>query len=538
MACVRWVYAVLLASLLAAEPAAVAAQEHHHQDAADADELGTVSFPTSCAPSVQPAFQRGVALLHSFGYSRAAKQFETIEQQDPTCAMAYWGDAMSLYRQLWDRPSKSELQKGYELIQKARAAGAKTQRESGYIEAAGRFFLSGDIPYESRWQAYSEALDNLRKQYPTDQEATIFYALSLVASPHADGDDLADRKKAVAILDPLFKKQPNHPGIAHYLIHACDNPQMAQLGLPAARRYAQVAPGSPHALHMPSHIFARLGLWQDDIQSNLASKAAAEKQSSTHDRVHAMDFLMYAYLQTGQDSKARAIEAEVLQIDKREFSPEMQRFSDYARVHFPALLTLETRAWKEAESLEPPAGAGPGFQAMIYWANAIGAGHLHDVDRARRAVEQYDQALEAVRKGPHAYTADEMSTERDEAHAWLAFAKGDSANAIHLLETTAAHQDIAGKGEVEIPAREMLADMLLDLHRAEEALTEYQRSLHTDPNRFNALYGAAESAELAGRRDLAESFYKRLLANCKDADSSETPRPELARAKAQVSAGQ
>jgi tetratricopeptide (TPR) repeat protein len=518
--------------LLVQVPAAWAAKQHLHEAAFDQDQLGTISFPTSCRPSVQPEFERGIALLHSFAYNRAAEQFKQVEQKDPGCAMAYWGEAMTLYKQLWDRPSDSELRQGYELIRKAETVGPKTERERGYIETAAGFFQSGKLSYETRWRAYSEALGRLCKRYPTDEEAAIFYALSLIASPHAEDNDFAERKEAVAILDPLFNRQPNHPGVAHYLIHACDNPEMAQLGLPAARRYALVAPGSPHALHMPSHIFARLGLWHDDIDSNLASKAAAEAQSSTHDRVHAMDFLMYAYLQTGQDSKARDIESEVLEIDKRAFSEDMQAVSDYSRVHFPALFALERHAWKEAESLHPPPGTEPQFQAVTYWANAIGASHVRDVDRARSAVEQYDRALFAVRKGSHQYIADAMSITRDEAHAWLAFAQGDSATAIRLLEATADQQDRVGKGEVDIPAREMLADMLLDLHRADDALTQYQRSLHTDPNRFNALYGAARSAELAGRRDLAESYYQQLVASCKDADSGESARPELGQAKA------
>lgn len=512
-------------------------QEHHHDDAAEPDQLGTVSFPISCAPGFQASFNRGVALLHSFAYTRASKQFKEIADKDPTCAMAYWGEAMSLYHQLWDRPEKADLEKGHELIQKAQAAGAKTERERGYIEAAARFFQDGDVSYDARWTAYSQALDRLRAQYPGDHEAAIFYALSLVGSPHANDNDFRDRKKAVAILEPLFQEEPHHPGVAHYLIHACDNPEMARLGLVAARSYAQIAPAAPHALHMPSHIFARLGLWRDDIQSNLASEAAAEKQSSTHDRVHAMDFLLYAYLQTGQDSKARQIETEMLEIPKAQYG-DMQGYGDYARVHFPALLALETKSWKDAENLSPP-DLGPEYQAMTYWAKAVGAGHLHDVDAARSAVEHFDQKLEAVRKGPYAYVAEGMSTTRDEAQAWLAFAEGDSVKATHLLQTVADQQDKVGKGEVEIPAREMLADMLLELHQPDDALKEYKQSLKTDPNRFNALYGAAHAAELSGNADGAQAYYRQLLGNCADADSGETARPELARARAYLnSAGQ
>ncbi len=496
-------------------------------------ELGTVSFPTSCAGSVQPSFERGIALLHSFGYSEARQQFEEIERRDPGCAMAYWGEAMSLYQQLWNRPSKTDLQTGHELVRKAEAAGTKTQRERGYIAAAAAFYQDGDVSYEARWAAYSQALDRLRARYPEDHEAAIFYALSLIASPHANDNDLALRKKAVSILEPLFKAQPDHPGAAHYLIHACDNPEMARLGLPAARRYAQIAPASPHALHMPSHIFARLGMWQDDIKSNIASEAAAREQSSTHNRLHAMDFLIYAYLQIGEEDKAKSIEAEALQVPKRDYSPEMQEFFDNVHARFPAMLALETRSWKDAESLSP-VNAAPDFQAITYWAQAVGAAHLHDVDATRAAVANYDKALEAVKKSTYAYVADSMSTARDEAHAWLAFAEGDSAKAAQLLETAAAGQDKAGKGETEMPAREMLADMLLESGRAQEALAQYERSLKTDPNRFDGLAGAARAAEQAKQPELAERYYKQLLANC----NGESDRPELAQAKAYIDHGQ
>ncbi len=394
-----------------------AGQQHQHRETSETEQLGTVSFPVSCSENAQAGFQRGVALLHSFGYNAAAKQFQEIARQEPACAMAYWGEAMSLYRQLWDRPSEADLQKGRELIRKAQAAGAKIERERGYIEAAAAFYQNGDASYEIRSLAYSEKLNQLRSRYPDDREAAVFYALSLLASPHANDHELAKRKEAVAILLPLFGEEPNHPGIAHYLIHACDNPQMARQGLPAAQRYAQIAPASAHALHMPSHIFARLGLWPEDVQSNVASKTTAEKQSATADRLHAMDFLLYAYLQMGQDRNANATENEALQVGKGDFSKDMEDYFYYVQAHFPALFALETHNWKAAEALAP-VPAGPEFQALTYWAQAVGAGHLRDVPAARSAVEKYDKALEAVKKGPYAYVAEQMATNRDEAHGW------------------------------------------------------------------------------------------------------------------------
>jgi tetratricopeptide (TPR) repeat protein len=512
----------MLAIWIVAFPCRSGAQEHHHDEPSAAERLGTVSFPTSCSPAVQPAFNRGVALLHSFGYSQARRQFQEIESKEPGCAIAYWGEAMSLYHQLWDRPSAADLANGEKLIEKAAAAGAKTAREQGYIKAAEAFYR-GDAKtaYETRWEAYSQSLERLHRQFPGDNEAAIFYALSLVASPHASDNDFAIRKRAVGLLNSVLKQEPDHPGVAHYLIHACDNPEMAKDGLAAARRYAQIAPASPHALHMPSHIFTRLGMWQDDIQSNLASKAAAKKQASTHARAHAMDFLEYAYLQTGQTGRAKAIEEEALRIQKQEFSEGMEDYFYYVQVHFPTLFNLETRDWKTAEALTPMANAAPDFQAVTLWANTVAAGHLHDVAAARIAVEKYDQALEAVKKSSYAYVAEDMSNSRDEAHAWLQFAEGEDVKAVNLLRETAERQDKTGKGEVELPAREMLADMLLQLHRPEEALAEYECSLNTDPNRFNALAGAARAAEAIQKRNLARSYYQRLLDNCPAGDRSE-----------------
>jgi hypothetical protein len=442
--------------------------------------------------------------------------------------MAYWGEAMSLYHQLWDRPSAADLKNGANLIEKAEASDPKTSREQGYIKAAAAFYPeNAKTTFEARWEAYSRALEQLYRQFPDDNEAAIFYALSLVASPHANDNGFAIRKRAVGILNAVLKQEPDHPGVTHYLIHACDNPEMAKDGLAAARRYAQIAPAAPHALHMPSHIFARLGMWQDDIQSNLASKAAAEKQASTHDRAHAMDFLEYAYLQTGQTGRANATEEEALQIQKQEFSNNMEDFFYYVQVHFPALFNLERRDWKTAEALPQMPNAAPDFEAVTLWANAVAAGHLHDVVAARIAVEKYDQALEAVKKSSYAYVAESMSNSHDEAHAWLEFAEGKDAEAVALLRETADRQDKTGKGEVELPSREMLADMLLELDRPAEALAQYERSLDTDPNRFNALAGAARAAKATQKRDLARTYYQRLLDNCPVGD-----RPELQTARA------
>ncbi len=506
------------------------AESHHHAE--PVEKLGTVSFPISCAPESQAPFERGVALLHSFWYDEAEKQFKEIADRDPTCAMAYWGEAMSFYHELWDRPDEAHLKRGWELVQQAQVTGRKTEREQDYIDALAAFYRDyNKVDQDKRATAYSEGMEKVYKRYPDDNEAAVFYALSLLASEPETDTQLAYPKKAVSILNGVLKKQPDHPGVAHYLIHACDNPKMAQLGLPAARRYAAIAPASSHALHMPSHIFARLGLWQEDIESNLASKAAAEKLrgSGAQNRLHAMDFLEYAYLQTGQDEKAKAIIAESETVRAGKLDQGFTGYFNYVHAHFPATYALETRNWKAAEALQPPRGAEPDHQAITYWARAVGAGHLHDAAGAQAAVQQFEAMVAAVKKSAYAYAAKGMNTNRDEARAWLAFAQGKDDEALGLLRPIAERQDQVGKGEVELPAREMLADMLLEMNRPQEALSEYEKSLKSDPNRFNGLYGAAHAAELVHDGDKASMYSAQLLKNCAGAGNSD--RPELAHAK-------
>ncbi|MGA8492065.1 MAG: hypothetical protein WB711_16685 [Terriglobales bacterium] len=507
-------------------------ETHQHVD--PNEKLGTVTFPTSCASSVQKPFERGVTLLHSFWYDEADKQFQSVAQHDPRCAIAYWGEAMSLFHQLWSRPEESDLKEGWDLIRKGQAIGAKTQRERDYIDALAFFYRDYDkLDHEQRCMAYSQAMGKVYQGYPDDHEGAVFYALSLLTwGPDAD-TALANAKKAIAILDPLFAADPDNPGVAHYLIHAADDPRLAQLGLPAARRYAQIAPASPHALHMPSHIFARLGLWQEDIQSNLAAIAATQRPSAIHfgaeHQVHSMDFLEYAYLQIGEDGKAKAIANGLGNVREQDMDKGLDGYLNQMRAHFPAMYALERHQWKEAVALQPPPGAEPENQQITYWARAVGAGHLRDAAVAQDAVNQFDAMLDATRKGKHPYRADRMSTNHDEAHAWLAFAQGRNDGALKLLRAVADKQDAEGKGEVELPAREMLADMLLEMGRPEEALAEYEKSMKTDPNRFNGLAGAGRAAELAHQPERARSYYAQLLKNCDNGAHSD--RVELARAK-------
>jgi tetratricopeptide (TPR) repeat protein len=532
-ALLAFVFALLLAtdSLAAQEP------QHHH----DADEqVGTVSFPTSCAPAVQSQFERGVALLYSFEYELADAQFEEVAKKDPHCAMAYWGQAMTLYHQLWDRPSKAALAQGAELLAKARSLNPPTARERDYIQALSVFYSDTDtLDHNQRADAYSKAMEGVYERYPNDREAGVFYALSLLASGPERDPNLTHAKAAVAILNKLYDEQPNHPGIAHYIIHSCDNPAMASLALPAARKYAGIAPSSPHAVHMPSHIFARLGLWQDDINSNLAAIRVADSMAADHHvmhhKVHSMDFLEYAYMQIGDDTSAKATIEQIAAIRPDQMDPEFENYLLMRQAEGPAKYALERRQWREALGLQPSAGAPPDVQLVTYWGRAVAAGHLHDAVAAQDALKHYDELLEATRKGPRPYIVDGLKDEHQLVQAWAAYAAGNSHDAVRLLRAVADDQDKVGKAETELPAREMLADMLLDLQRPQEALTEYEISLRTDPNRFNGLYGAAQAATQVQQKEKAGTYYAQLLKNCEGIRSD---RPELAQAKTfLVSAG-
>lgn len=526
-----WRTCLFLALLSASSMLALADDAHHHL--MPGDTVGSVSFPTSCAPEVQKPFEHGVALLHSFEYEMADNQFKEVAQHDPHCAMAYWGRAMTLYHQLWSRPSKDDLKQGTQLLKKAADLKPKTTREREYIDALTIFYRDSDkLDHPKRAAAYSKAMEGVYQHNPQDNEATVFYALSLLASEPDDDTSLANPRKAVAILNTVFAKEPDHPGVAHYIIHSCDNPQMASLGLAAARKYASIAPSSAHAVHMPSHIFARVGLWKEDIASNNAALAAADKMETMHlhamhHRMHSMDFLQYAYLQIGDDANARRQYTELLKYKRAEIEKDYQDYYDDMISSFPAMYAVERKQWKEALALQPVAGAKPNIQVSTYWAHALAAGHLHDAAAAREALKTYDSLLDEVKKGPQAWIANNLKNEHEEVQAWVDYAEGKSDDALRILRGIADRQDRVGKFEVEIPAREMLADMLLDMKRPKEALAEYDVSLKTDPNRFNGLYGAAQAAELTNQKEKASGYYAQLLKNCQGINSD---RAELVRA--------
>lgn len=513
------------------------AETHHHN--LPTESVGKVLFPISCASDVQEPFNVGVALLHSYWYEEAEKQFEKVAAKNPKCAMAYWGEAMTLHRPAYSEPSEQDLEEGKLLMQKAKALGTKTARENGYIAALQGFYAGEKVDYKQRAAAWCQGMEKIYAAYPEDHEAAAFYALSLLVSEPSDDKSLSNSRKAIQILDLLLEEEPNHPGASHYLIHAADNPNLAELGLPAARRYAQIAPAVPHALHMPSHIFARLGLWQEDIQSNVASLAAARQPSSMHigaeNQVHAMEFLEYAYLQIGQNEKAQELIGELQNVRKEDLNRGLEGYLDWQRAQFPARYAVETRNWKDAMALQVVPGSDPRARSIVYWARVIGAGHLHDPVSARDAVAQYGAMMQAVRNGPHPAQVRSMETNHDEAHAWLAFAEGKNEEALNLLRPIADKQDVFGKGEVELPAREMLADMLLEMGRAQEALVEYEKSAKTDPNRFNGIYGAARAAELTNHLEEAAGYYVQLLKNCPETEHGQ--RPELLHAQNFLSEG-
>jgi tetratricopeptide (TPR) repeat protein len=521
----RVMSAILLVPVLFAT--AVAQHDGHDHGGESVGVFGQIKFPTSCPVAAQKELELGIAELHSFEYETASAQFHKMEQEDPGCAMAYWGEAMALYHQLWNHLSKDDLTAGWGMVQKAQAAKETSAREQAYVAALAALYKPGTQTSEERATAYSLAMEKVHTAYPEDEEAAVFYALSLLGAEPPSDTSLSYPKKAVAILNGVLAKDPDHPGVTHYIIHACDNPKMAPEALAAARQYAKIAPDSAHAVHMPSHIFARLGLWQESIDSNLAAIAVAkQKGEATEYALHPMDFLMYAYLQTGQDDKARAVENEAVKMTNAGFGHGRENYYFYVQSHFPAMLAIETKDWLAAENLKPTVGAKPGMQSMTYWAQAVGAGHLRDVPAAKRAVKNLDAAIAADKKanpGPQG----PVDTDANEAHAWLAFAQGDDKQAIELLQPVIEYQDSVGKGEVELPAREMYAEMLLELHHPNEALEQYRLSLNSDPNRFNALYGAGRAAEMAGQRDDAIGFYRQLLASCKDAPDSD----ELAHAR-------
>ena len=514
-----------------------AADEGHHHEEMALDQLGTVHFPVSCTPDAQKTFEKGVALLHSFWYEGAEKTFLDVEKQDPKCAMAYWGEAMSLWHQLWDQPKEATIKRASAELKKGDKAKTKTERERDYIQALKAFYSnSKKADHEARARAYSAVMEKVYQKYPDDHEAAAFYALSLLASEPDNDTTFANRKQAGAILEKLFDAEPNHPGIAHYLIHTYDKPQLAQLGLPAARRYAQIAPSAPHAVHMPSHIFARVGDWPDSIQSNLASIAATRKATEMHmggegHEFHAMDFLIYAYLQSGREAEAAKVIEEVKAMPAMHMAGMDHDMQAFAMSKFPAMYALELHRWSEAAALPVIAKADAGDRAYTYWAKAIGCARAGDLAGANKNLAEIDAIRKDYLARKKTYAAEWTEMLYQEASAWVRHGEGKDEDATAALRKVADHEDAVGEEQTSMPAREMLADILLEMKHPQEALVEYQGDLKFNPKRFNGLYGAAQAAEMAGQALQATEYYAVLVKTCEGASSL---RPELARAKQAV----
>jgi hypothetical protein len=524
----RTIFALLPVLLLLCATGPADARPHQASDRAL--QVGKVNFPNSCSPEVQPAIEKGLALLHSFQYEESGQTFSDVAQRDGQCAMAYWGKAMSLYYQLWEFPSAATIVEGRKDIEQAQKLAAQTPREREYIAAAAAFYQDDPkLTHTDRTQAYSTAMQKLYSDNPTDVEAGAFYALSLVALAEDGVDDLANRRKAIAILNPLFEQQPNNPGVAHYLIHASDTPELAREGLPAARAYAKIAPDSSHATHMPSHIFRRLGLWPEMIDSNIAAIAAAAAATQAHRgdagyQFHPMDFLDYAYLQSGQEAKARHLVDEVKSVP----GARAEDIADHQAL-FAARNAIELHRWKEAASLAIP-DERLVMQDPTYWARAIGRARSGDLNGAREDARKLAEVMKAQEERDKAegnmITPGESVEER-EADGWIAFAAGKSDEAIADLRGAAQREETEREDPFATPAREMLADLFLEVNRPSDALTEYQAVLKDYPNRFDALYGAARSAEAAADPQQARKFYAQLVAiSAPGAD-----RPELRAAR-------
>lgn len=505
------------------------------------ERLGTVSFPVSCAASSQAYFNRGVALLHDFWYEEARSQFDQIVKSDPGCAMAHWGVAMSAFHQIWDRPDADAMKLGWTEMQAAQSLKAGTERERAYIAALASFYRPGSEDFTARIGAYSTAMARLLAQNPGDPDAGAFYALSLLAAVAPDDTSLSQEHKAMAVLQPLIAKYPDNPGLVHYVIHACDNPAMAADGLAAADHYGEIAQSGPHAFHMPGHIYARLGLWPQDIASQLGSikaSEAAEKrgESGVMDEPHSYDFVIYAYLQSGQDKRAKAaLDESASSLDMIASMPGMgSAYMDgmvpFYRTKLAAFYALEMRDWKMASAMEPFAGSPPDVATLVYWVRAIADGHLRQPERAHADLARYDELMAEVRKGKNAYEADGTGAKirRGEMQAWVAYAAGEKDASLKAMRAAADLQDKVGQGEVDIPAREMLADMLLEYGQPRQALGEYEVALKLSPNRLNGLYNAGRAAEASGEGSKAKLYYAKLLESTQNGRDS--ARPEFAHA--------
>jgi tetratricopeptide (TPR) repeat protein len=506
--------------------------EHEHSHIAEGkppEQLGHVSFANSCGPAVQPSFERAVALLHSFWFRESEKAFRDVLDRDPSCAIATWGIATVLIGNTFATgPTPAQAQQAREAIERGRAIGARSERERLFIDAVAAYYEHyPERPHRARMQSLSDVFAHVAARFPDDDEAQIFSALYLASTQDPSEQTFAVTLKAAAILEAQFKKHPDHPGVAHYLIHSYDYPPIADKGLAAARRYAAIAPSAPHALHMPSHIFTRVGAWSDSADSNLHSANVAKAEKEFNNQLHAMDYMVYAYLQMGRDGDALRLveEAPGVHGDDHILS------TPYALAAIPARYALERGEWSEAAHLQPQQTRFRLTTAITYFARAIGGARSGDVSAAEADVQELARIVDALNAAKDKYWATEVEVQRLGATAWVAYAKGDRQTALQLMQSAAALEDKSEKAAVSpgrlVPAHELLGDMLLESNRPDDALAEYERAQVRDPNRFRSLYGAGLAAATAGKRDQARLYWSRLS----DMAGSGELRPETRKAR-------
>ncbi|HEX2653636.1 MAG TPA: hypothetical protein VHN11_08295 [Xanthobacteraceae bacterium] len=519
-----------MSALVAATALIPLGQPASAQDESD-QRLGKVHFATSCNEAAQRRFDRGMRYQHSFWYQQSKEVFEDALQADPECGIAYWGIALSLLFNPHAPPPTPNLPLGLAAIKKGQAVGARTQRERDYIDALAVFYTDYDkSPHAARVQSYLKAMEALAQKYPDDDEAQITYAITLNVAASPNDKTYANQLKGAAILEPIFKRQPHHPGVAHYLIHLYDTPALADHGIDAAKRYAAIAPAAPHALHMPSHIFTRVGAWNDSIASNEASARAAKESKSFDDQLHAQDYLVYAYLQTAQDEKAHAVIADMTGTT----GINTDRFAGpYALAVGPARYAIERGDWQAAAQLPLRPSKFAYADAMTHFARALGAARMGDPDAAKTDIAKLVALREKLREAKDVYWVEQVDIQRQVATAWALYADDAYDEAVQAMSAAADAEDKTEKHPVTpgvpMPARELYGFMLLELDQPDEALAAFEGTLKKEPNRFNAIAGAAKAAERLGNKERARDYYQTLAALANNAESAS--RPDLAAAR-------
>lgn len=478
-------------------PVGLAQESHSHPPP---EKLGTVTFATSCAPMVSHDFERAVALLHSFAYAASEAAFNAVAAADPSCAMAHWGIAMSYYHQLWSPPGPEDLRKGQAEADQATRLKVRTERERQFIAAIAAYYHDYEhSPHAARAKAYEQAMQTAARSNPADTEVQVFYALSMIATAPPEDKTHANQKRASLILEPIYRKLPDHPGVAHYLIHDYDSAELAARGLGPARAYSKIAPSAPHALHMPSHIFTRLGLWDDSVASNIAARAAARSQGDVGEELHAMDYLVYAYLQQGRQSDAEQVVAALGSMNGllgNDFKV------GYAATVMPIRLAVERGIWNAASALQPLPESAPHIAALVFWARAVANSRAGRPQAANDDIARLEACRQQLRNANNAYWASQVAILGEEAKAWQLAASSRADEAIRLMRHAADEEDAVEKlpltpGPI-VPAREQLGELLLSANKPKKALLEFRTALAEAPGRRGALVGAAKAAELAG----------------------------------------